>query len=78
MAQDFKSRWDEIQIGFVDDPAQAVRHAGELVAQVMDDLAQTFAQERASVEARVDQGDTELMRVALRRYQSVFQRLLSQ
>ena len=77
MAQDFRSRWDEVQIGFVDDPAQAVRHADELVAQVMKNLAQTFAEERANVESQMDQGDTELMRVALRRYRSFFQRLLS-
>lgn len=77
MAQQFKARWDEVQIGFVDDPAQAVRRADELVAQVMKNLAETFADERANVESQMDQGDTELMRVALRRYRSFFQRLLS-
>lgn len=77
MAQAFKARWDEVQIGFVDDPAQAVRRADELVAEVMRNLAETFADERASAESRIDQGDTEQMRVALRRYRSFFQRLLS-
>ena len=77
MAQSFKSQWDEVQIGFVDDPAQAVRRADELVAQVMKNLAETFAEERANVESQMDQGDTEHMRVALRRYRSFFQRLLS-
>lgn len=77
MAQAFKARWDEVQIGFVDDPAQAVRRADELVAEVMKNLAETFADERASAESRMDQGDTEQMRVALRRYRSFFQRLLS-
>lgn len=77
MAQKFKDQWDEVQIGFVDDPAQAVRRADELVAQVMKNLAETFADERANVESQMDQGDTELMRVALRRYRSFFQRLLS-
>lgn len=77
MAQGFQAQWDEVQIGFVDDPAQAVRHADELVAQVMRNLAETFAEERADVESQMDQGDTELMRVALRRYRSFFQRLLS-
>lgn len=77
MAQQFKARWDEVQIGFVDDPTQAVRRADELVAQVMKNLAETFAEERANVESQMDQGDTELMRVALRRYRSFFQRLLS-
>ena len=77
MAQDFKSQWDEVQIGFVDDPAQAVRRADELVAQVMKNLAETFAEERANVESQMDQGDTEHLRVALRRYRSFLQRLLS-
>lgn len=77
MAQKFKDQWDEVQIGFVDDPTQAVRRADELVAQVMKNLAETFADERANVESQMDQGDTELMRVALRRYRSFFQRLLS-
>lgn len=77
IAQDFKSQWDEVQIGFVDDPAQAVRRADELVAQVMKNLAETFAEERANVESQMDQGDTEHLRVALRRYRSFLQRLLS-
>jgi hypothetical protein len=77
MAQNFKERWDEVQIGFVDDPTQAVRRADELVAQVMKNLAETFAEERANLESQMDQGDTEQLRVALRRYRSFFQRLLS-
>lgn len=77
MAQKFQAQWDEVQIGFVDDPTQAVRRADELVAQVMKNLAETFAEERANVESQMDPGDTEHMRVALRRYRSFFQRLLS-
>ena len=77
MAQDFRARWDEVQIGFVDDPTQAVRKADELVAQVMKSLAETFSNERANFEGQVDRDDTEQLRVALRRYRSFFQRLLS-
>ena len=77
LAHDFRAQWDEVQIGFVDDPTRAVRRADELVAQVMKNLAQTFAEERASVESQMDQADTEHLRVALRRYRSFFQRLLS-
>ena len=74
-AQEFRSRWDEVQIGFVDDPTQAVRRADELVAQVMKNLAETFAHERSALEG--EQSDTEHLRMALRRYRSFFQRLLS-
>jgi hypothetical protein len=77
IAEQFRLRWDEVQIGFVDDPTQAVRKADELVAQVMKNLAETFSTERANFEGQLDQTDTEHMRVALRRYRSFFQRLLS-
>ena len=80
VAKDFRSRWDAVQISFVDDPRQAVRQADELVAQVMKRLAETFSNERAKLEAQVDQTDkasTENLRVALRRYRSFFERLLS-
>jgi hypothetical protein len=80
VAEDFRRRWDAVQIGFVDDPRQAVRSADELVAQVMKSLAETFAEQRSGIEAGVDRGgdaDTENLRVALQRYRSFFQRLLS-
>jgi hypothetical protein len=80
VAEDFRRRWDAVQIGFVDDPHQAVRSADELVAQVMKTLAETFAEQRAAIEAGVDQSEqanTENLRVALQRYRSFFQRLLS-
>lgn len=80
VAEDFRRRWDAVQIGFVDDPHQAVRNADELVAQVMKTLAETFAEQRAQIEAGVDRSDhanTENLRVALQRYRSFFQRLLS-
>ena len=80
VAKDFHSRWNAVQISFVDDPRQAVRQADELVAQVMKSLAETFSNERAKLEGQVEQTDkasTENLRVALRRYRSFFERLLS-
>jgi len=76
----FRTQWDGVQASFVDDPRQAVRRGDELVAQVMKSLAQTFSEERASLEAQSDRSDaanTENLRVALRRYRSFFERLLS-
>jgi hypothetical protein len=76
----FRARWDAVQIAFVDDPAKAVRDADELVAQVMKSLADSFAGERARFEGETQQAGTaatESHRVALRRYRSFFQRLLS-
>ena len=79
-AKSFRARWDAVQIGFVDDPKQAVQRADELVAQVMKSLAETFSNERAELESQAGQAEqtsTENLRVALRRYRSFFQRLLS-
>lgn len=82
VCQHFRAHWDEVQIGFVDDPLQSVKRADELVAQVMTSLAATFARERAQLENFMatqgqDGPDTENLRVALRRYRSFFQRLLT-
>lgn len=79
-AQQFRARWIATQTGFVDDPQQAVQQADELVAQVMRSLAQSFAHERSRLEAQMGEGrqaSTEDLRVALRRYRSFFERLLS-
>lgn len=79
-AQDFRQHWDQVQIGFVDDPQAAVRQADELVAQVMAHLARSFAEQRSRLESSLSgggQADTEQLRTALRSYRSFFQRLLS-
>jgi len=80
LAKQFRQGWDAVQIGFVDDPRQAVRNADELVKQVLQSLTETFGGERGRVEAQVAQADstsTEDLRVALRRYRSFLHRLLS-
>jgi hypothetical protein len=79
-ARDFRARWNDVQIGFVDDPKQSVQRADELVAQVMKSLAESFARQRADIEADVGQGtqaSTENLRMALRSYRSFFERLLA-
>jgi hypothetical protein len=79
-AQRFRSQWDKIQAGFVDEPRPSVEQADALVAAVMKRLADVFAHERANLESQWHRGDqisTEDLRVALRRYRSFFARLLS-
>ena len=76
-ADQLQGRWQEIQASFVDEPRQAVQQADELVAQVMRDMAETFASQRAAIEAEVGNADTENLRMALHRYRSFFQRLLA-
>lgn len=74
------AKWDAIQVGFVDQPRQAVESADSLVAGAMKRLAEIFAEERARLEGPWDRGDsvsTEELRLALRRYRAFFGRLLS-
>ena len=76
----FRSRWTTVQTGFVDEPRRAVEEADALVAQMMKRLAEVFAEERANLERQWDSGEdisTEDLRVALQRYRSFFDRLLS-
>jgi len=80
VGNDFRSKWDKVQTGFVDEPRQAVQQADELVAQAIKRLAESFAEERNRLERQWDRGDevsTEDLRVALQTYRSFFQRLLS-
>ena len=73
-------RWDDVQAGFVDEPRRAVQEADSLVAETMQQLANTFARERGNLEQQWGRGDnvsTEDLRIALRRYRSFFKRLLS-
>lgn len=79
-AEDFRSRWSEIQIGFVDEPRRSVEEADHLVAEVIKRLAQVFADERSRLEQQWSRGDdvsTEDLRVTLQCYRSFFDRLLS-
>jgi len=79
-AQDFRSRWDQIQIAFVDEPRAAVVKADGLVTDAIGRLAEVFSTERTRMESDWDKTDnvsTEELRLALRRYRSFFDRLLS-
>src|SRR5207302_8138486 len=80
VGNEFRSKWDRIQTGFVDEPRKAVQQADELVAEAIKRLAESFAQERNRLESQWDRGDevsTEDLRVALQTYRSFFQRLLA-
>ena len=55
LTQTYRSRWVSIQSSSVDDPRQAVRSGDELVAEIMTNLANTFADERHKVEGQLDE-----------------------
>ena len=79
-AAGYRTQWDAIQTGFVDEPRRAVQEADALVTLVMKRMSEVFTNERTSLERQWGEGDeisTEDLRVALRRYRSFFERLLS-
>ena len=76
----FRSRWNEIQVRFVDEPRGSVQKADGLVAEMTGRLTQMFSEERTRLESQWERGDdvsTEDLRIALQRYRSFFERLLS-
>ena len=73
-------RWRDIQASFVDEPRDAVKDADALVAELMQELARTFASQREQLESSWSAGDsvsTEDLRQGLQRYRSFFERLLA-
>jgi hypothetical protein len=76
----FRERWERIQTSFVDEPRKSVEEADRLVAEVMQRLARSFADERSDLEQQWDRGEdvsTEDLRVSLQRYRAFFARLLA-
>ena len=80
-ARKFRSRWQVIQGKFVDDPRDSVKQADDLVADIIKNVTMSFADRRSGLEKQWNSGDnnisTEDMRVALKRYRSFFERLLT-
>lgn len=75
-----RGQWDSAQTAFVDDPRAAVERADRLVVETIQILSTSFTQERTRLEeqwARGESVSTEDLRVALQRYRSFFERLLS-
>jgi hypothetical protein len=75
-----RPKWDTIQTKFIDEPRKSVEEADVLVASTIKRLADSFANERAKLESQWAGGgdaSTEDLRLALRRYRSFFDRLLS-
>jgi len=75
----FRTRWNEIQGQFVDEPRTAVQQADALVSEVSEQINQMFVKEHTSLESQWKQGNdvsTEDLRKALQRYRSFFNRLV--
>jgi hypothetical protein len=79
-AEKFRTQWLNIQSKFVDNPRESVREADELVAGVLKSVTMSFHDRRTSLEKQWNNGgnvSTEDLRLALKRYRSFFDRLLT-
>ena len=78
-AREFRKRWSAIQAGFVDQPRRSVEAADRMVTEVIDEVTRSFKQQRSGLENQwVGDGvSTEELRLALRRYRTFLERLVS-
>jgi hypothetical protein len=79
-ASALQQRWEAIQGSFVDEPRRSVEQADSLVAEALQQVAQSFSSARERLEGQWSRGDdvsTEDLRQTLQRYRSFFHRLLS-
>jgi hypothetical protein len=77
---ELRSRWNDVQATFVDDPKDCVAKADGLVSDAVDQLTTSFSHARSRLEeqwAKGEEASTEDLRVALKRYRDFFDRLLA-
>jgi hypothetical protein len=77
---EFRSRWESIQSSFVDEPRAAVGQAEGLLDQVLGTLTESFRGQRRDLESKWESGgepSTEDLRQAVRRYRTLFEKLLA-
>ncbi|MWA05296.1 hypothetical protein F8568_043655 [Actinomadura sp. LD22] len=79
-AERFRQRWHEVQSGFVDDPAESVRAADALAAEAVEALSRSAGTHRRALSdeaARHGAPDTERLRLALRGYRDLLERIFA-
>jgi hypothetical protein len=77
---DLRRTWLEVQGSFIDEPQEAVRRADGLVQELLGSISERFESARRDLEngwQRSEGSTTESLRLALRRYRTLFDRLLS-
>ena len=68
-SQALRTRWEAVQVSFVDEPRHAVEEADRLVSEAINSLSKGFATEREQLEQQWHRGEsvsTEDLRLALR------------
>lgn len=76
-ARDFRDRWREAQLSFVDDPQKAADDIRTLVDESVEALTVALASQREQLDSWPDNRDTEQYRMVVQRYRTFFERLLA-
>ncbi|MFI6318718.1 hypothetical protein ACIBG8_14410 [Nonomuraea sp. NPDC050556] len=77
---ELQERWRDLQWAFVDEPRQTVERAGGLVEEVVTSLTSALSTRTSEMRDRwknTAENDTEQLRLALREYRDVLERLLT-
>lgn len=76
--QAYRDRWREVQLRFVDDPRGAAAEAGTLVGEALDAFTAALARQRQDLDSwqSTEGDDTEIFRVAVRRYRDLLDKVL--
>ena len=76
--QHLRTRWVQIEEGFVDDPRGAVQRADDLIDDVIERLRDALGSRRANLRSgweSLDDATTEQLRETLHRYEQMFAQL---
>lgn len=75
--EDYHSRWESLQLGFVDDPKRAAEEADTVVGELLRRLTERRQALSDELNRQSEQDvDTESMRLAVRNYRSLFRTLV--
>ena len=77
-AAEFKARWQQVQVRFVDDPQGSVTEAADVIAQVTAKLEAAIAERQRALRGRWSEGksaDTESLRETLLMYRAFLNQL---
>lgn len=75
--KEIQQRWHDLQAAFVDDPHAALRQARELNDEVVSSLASALDARKHALEQEISSGDTERLRIGLRRYHQMLDQILA-
>jgi polyhydroxyalkanoate synthesis regulator phasin len=75
-AGELRSRFLDLQAGFVDEPRQAVEEAARFVDDLVRQVADAIQEQRRQLGGATAEGSTEELRLTLRAYRQFVDRLL--